>query len=64
MTQTLSRREQLELDIATLEQKVEEATAAWTMAKFNRDPVQIKETEERLIEATTALNTLKMRRPI
>ena len=60
----LTRREQLELDIAALEKKVEEATEAYTLAKYNRDPVQSKETEERLIEVTTELNALKMRRPI
>lgn len=64
MTQALSRREQLELDIVDAEKKVEEITDAWTTAKFNRDPVQIKEMEERLIDATTELNVLKMRRPV
>lgn len=61
---TLTRREQIEADIAECQQKVEEATEAWTLAKFNRDPVQIRETENRLIELTTELNVLKMKRPV
>lgn len=61
---TLTRREQIEADIAEYQQKVEEATEEWTIAKFNRDPVQIQETENRLIELTTQLNVLKMKRPV
>lgn len=59
-----SRLEILNEKIAEVEALVVEATAAWTTAKFNRDDVQIKETEERLINLTTELNTLKMRRPV
>jgi len=61
---TLSRREQIEADIAECQQKVEEATEEWTIAKLNRDAVQIQETENRLIELTTQLNALKMKRPV
>lgn len=61
---TLTRREQIEAEISECERKVEDATAAWTNAKFNRDPVQIKETEDRLIELTTQLNILKMKRSV
>ena len=61
---TLTRREQIEAQIAECERKLEDATAAWTNAKFNRDPVQIQETENRLIELTTELNVLKMKRPV
>ena len=60
----MNRREELEAQIFELEAKVVEATEAWTMAKFNRDPIQSKETEERLITLTTELNVLKMRRPV
>lgn len=60
----MNRREELEARIVELEEKVKEATDAWTMAKFNRDPVQSKETEERLVTLTTELNVLKMRRPV
>jgi len=61
---SMSKQERLEHDIGMLEGQVQEATAAWTTAKFNRDDVQIKETEERLVRLTTDLNTLKMRRPV
>lgn len=61
---TLTRREQIEAEIAECQQKVEEATEAWTVAKLNRDAVQIQETENRLIELTTQLNALKMKRPV
>jgi hypothetical protein len=60
----MTRQQRLEHDIATLEEQVQSATAAWTTAKFNRDDVQIKETEERLVRLTTDLNALKMRRPV
>lgn len=59
-----SRLELLNEQIAALEIKVKEATDAWTTSKFNRDLVQIKETEECLIALTTELNALKMRRPV
>lgn len=61
---TLSRHEQIEADIAECQRKVEEATEEWTIAKLNRDAVQIQETENRLIELTTQLNALKMKRPV
>lgn len=51
-------------EIRELEKLVQETTDAWTQAKFNRDTVQVKETEDRLIALTTELNTLKMRRPV
>ncbi len=64
MTGTKSRLELLNEQIAELEVRVQEATDAWTTAKFNRDPVHTKETEETLIRLTTELNALKMRRPV
>ena len=60
----MNQREEREVQIARLEVEVEEATAAWTTAKFNRDQVQVKETENRLVELTTVLNVLKMRRAV
>jgi hypothetical protein len=59
-----SRLELLNEQIAALEIQVQETTEAWTLAKSVRDPVQTKETEERLITLTTQLNALKMRRPV
>lgn len=50
--------------ITELEQIVEETVQAWTTAKLNRNDVQIKELEEKLVNLTTALNDLKMKRPV
>jgi hypothetical protein len=50
--------------IAELERVVQETIDAWTQAKLNRNDVQIKELEEQLVNQTTALNDLKMRRPV
>lgn len=59
-----SRLELLNEQIKELEGQVQEVTDAWTQAKFNRDTVQIKEMEDRLIALTTQLSALKMRRPV
>lgn len=54
----------LNQEILELEKEVAAATEAWTNAQLNRDPIAIKDTEEKLVLLTTELNTLKMRRPV
>lgn len=64
MSEVKSRLEVLNEQIAELELKVQQATDAWTEAKMNRNEVQIRETEDQLVQLTTELNALKMRRPV
>lgn len=64
MMETKTRTDLINEAIAQLEVEVAEMTEQWTTAKLNRDSIKIKETEERLVQLTSDLNLLKMRRPV